>query len=407
MVTPRFPYPTTKGDKLRAFHALRELSVRHEMTLVAASDEPVSQSDIDAVAPYCKRIEIVPIPRLQSLTNVALYGVFSKAPLQTLFYRSRAMRARLRLVLSQSKFDVIHASLIRVLPYVWDISAPPVVVDLMDSIARGTEIRIPTARPWLKPFYRLEANRLHAYESAACARFPQLFVCAEPDRVAIGAPNISVVRTCADLERFAFVRADREDDLVVMTGNMGYQPNIDAVAWFAANVWPRIRAARPEARFRIVGVRPAALIMALNGRDGITVTGPVPDVAIELQRATVAICPMRGGSGLQTKVLEALATGTPVVSTRFGNEGIGAMPDSEILIADDASAFASSVLSLLTDPSRGDRQASAAHRLSEREFTWSASARRIETIYGAALATQPQAAAPGSEKVQSAASGRP
>jgi glycosyltransferase involved in cell wall biosynthesis len=241
---------------------------------------------------------------------------------------------------------------------------------------------------------------LYAYERAACGRFPELFVCAEPDRVAIGAPNISVVRTCADLEHFAYRREGRTDNAIVMTGNQGYQPNIDAVAWFASDVWPRVRAVRPNATFRIVGVRPAPATRALEGKHGITVTGPVDDVATELHRATLAVCPMRGGSGLQTKVVEAMATGTPVVATTFGNEGIGAQPGSEIAIADDPAAFAAAVLALLADPAARDRQAAAAHAYGEREFTWAGSARKIEEAY--ARATQPQATGTGSQNLDTA-----
>jgi glycosyltransferase involved in cell wall biosynthesis len=102
---------------------------------------------------------------------------------------------------------------------------------------------------------------------------------------------------------------------------------------------------------------------------------------------------MRGGSGLQTKVVEAMATGTPVVATTFGNEGIGAQPGSEITIADDPAAFAAAVLALLGDPAARDRQAAAAHAYGEREFTWAGSARKIEEAY--ARATQPQATGAG------------
>ncbi len=381
-VTPRFPFPTTKGDKLRAFNAIRELGARHEITLVAASDEPLSAGDIDAVARYCKRVEIVQLSRLRSLLNVAAYGAFTSLPLQTLFYRCDAMRERVRDVLRGSKFDIVHASLIRVLPYLWELAEPPVVVDLMDSIARSTAMRASLVSPLLRPVYRLEAARVAAYERAACDRFAELFVCAEPDRIAIGErPNLSVVRSSVDLAGFAYRRDAREDDLVVMTGNQGYAPNVDAVAWFASTVWPIVRGKRPSARFRIVGVRPAPTTRAHDGKNGITVTGPVDDIATELHRATIAVCPMRSGSGVQTKILEAFATGTPIVSTTLGNEGIGALPGREIAIADEPAAFAERILHLLANPELRATTAAAAHALAERAFTWGAHGRAIETLY--------------------------
>jgi glycosyltransferase involved in cell wall biosynthesis len=233
--------------------------------------------------------------------------------------------------------------------------------------------------------YKLEAERVRRYERAACARFAQLYVAAEYDRLEIGAPNVSVVRNGADLEQFSYRREGRGDNLVVMTGNMGYQPNVDAIAWFARDVWPLVRAQVPAAKFRIVGIRPRPATLDLNGRDGITVVGRVDDVAAELHAATVAVCPVRVGSGLQNKILEAMATGTPIVSTSFGNEGVGATPGVELRVADEPAAFATELLALLADPAGRDLQAAAAHTFVEREFSWAANAEKIERLYEAAV----------------------
>jgi glycosyltransferase involved in cell wall biosynthesis len=292
----------------------------------------------------------------------------------------------LETVLAEEQFDVIHASLIRILPYVWDVTGVPVVVDLMDTFSRSIALRKRTASPLLRGAYELEERRVARYEQAACERFPLLFVCAEIDRQALRSRNVSVVRTAADLEAFEFRRDGREDDLVIMTGNMGYQPNVDAVHWFAKNVWPRARGGRPGLRFRIVGLRPAASIRALHGKNGVEVTGPVPDVAAELQRATLSVCPMRVGSGMQIKVLESMATGTPMVATSFGNEGIEAAPGVEIEIADDPQAFANAMLGLLGDPVKRGKLAVAARRSSETNFTWSAHAAQLEKAYRRAIA---------------------
>ncbi len=385
-VTPRFPYPPTKGDKLRVYQAIKHLSHDHEITLVAATDERLGEADVAEVARFCRRVEIVPIGRLQSFASLALRAPFSARPLQTHFYDSDELRRRLASVLADDRFDVIHASLIRILPYVWNVTEVPVVVDLMDTFSRSIALRKRTASPLLRGAYELEERRVAAYERAACERFPLLFVCAELDRQALHSRNVSVIRTCADLDAFEFRRDGREDDLVVMTGNMGYQPNVDAVNWFARNVWPLARRGRPGLRFRIVGLRPAGSIRAFHGKDGIQVVGPVPDVAAELQRATLSICPMRVGSGMQIKVLESMATGTPMVATSFGNEGIEARAGVEIEIADEPQAFARAVLNLLGDPVKRGRLATAARRYSEANFTWSAHAAALEKLYRRAVA---------------------
>jgi glycosyltransferase involved in cell wall biosynthesis len=151
-------------------------------------------------------------------------------------------------------------------------------------------------------------------------------------------------------------------------------------------VWPQLRVARPQLRFRIVGLRPARAIRALAGTNGIEVTGAVRDVAAELRRATLSVCPMRVGSGMQIKVLESMATGTPMVATSFGNEGIEAVPGVELEIADDPQAFAGAVLGLLSDPVKRGKLAAAARIASETNFTWSAHAALLEKTYRRAIA---------------------
>ena len=385
-VTPRFPHPTTKGDKLRVYEALKHLSARHDITLVAATDEAVSPADYAAVARYCRRVATVPIHRWQSLTALALRAPVSPLPLQTLFYSSAALQRSIRAVLASERFDVIHASLIRVLPYLWEVDDTPVVVDLVDALARSIALQRRNAPPGIRFLYALEEERVRRYEHAACARFPRLIVCAEADRLALGAPSVSVIRTCVDLDDFPYRREGRDDDVVVMSGNMGYQPNVEAAVWFAKTVWPRVRSARPGARFRVVGTRPARAVTALGGSDGIEVTGAVADVGAELRRATLSVCPLRGGSGMQIKVLESMASGTPIVATSFGNEGIGARDGQEITIADEPSAFAAAALGLLADPERRDRVAAAGRRFSETEFSWDSHAARLEALYAEAIA---------------------
>src|SRR5690242_2568710 len=132
-LTPRFPYPPLKGDTLRVYHQLRTLSREHEITLLSLADAPVSPDDYAQVAALCARVEVVSLPRWRMLWNVGT-GVASSRPLQVQYYRSAAVQAKLAALLAQEHFDVLHATLIRVLPYVWKLRRPPVVVDLIDSL---------------------------------------------------------------------------------------------------------------------------------------------------------------------------------------------------------------------------------------------------------------------------------
>lgn len=380
-VTPRFPFPTTKGDKLRAYHEIRRLSRRHAITLVAGADERVDAAALEAMRPFCESITVVPIGGLRSLPPILANGLTTRLPLQALFYDTAALRRAVRDALGRKRFDVVHASTIRMAPHVWDVSSAPVVMDLVDTVSRGLALRRKTVGAALGLAYDWERRRLRDYELAACGRFARMIVCAEADREALGASNVTVIRTCADLDQFSFTRDGRASDLVVMTGNMGYPPNVDAVTWFAGRVWPLVRATHPGARFQIVGTRPAGAVRALAAQPGIKVVGAVPDMAPYLQHATLAVSPMRGGSGMQTKALESMATGTPLVVTSFANEGVGAIAGEQALVADGPEAFARAVGDLLDKPDLRDSLAVAAHAYVSREFSWDRHVELLEEVY--------------------------
>lgn len=384
-VTPRFPFPTTKGDKLRAYHEIRRLSRRHAITLVAGADEPVDAAALDAMRPFCESITVVPVGGLRSLAPILARGPTTHLPLQALFYDTAPLRRAVRDALCRKRLDVVHASTIRMAPHLWDVSGAPVVMDLVDTVSRGLALRRKTVGAALGFVYDWERRRLYDYELAACRRFARLIVCAEADREALGSPNVTVIRTCADLDQFWFTREGRANDLIVMTGNMGYPPNVDAVTWFAGRVWPLVRAAHPNARFQIVGTRPAGAVRALGAQPGIEVVGAVPEMAPYLQHATLAISPMRGGSGMQTKALESMATGTPLVITSFANEGVGAIAGEQALVADEPEAFARAVGDLLERPDLRDSLAGAAHAYVSREFSWDRHVELLEEVYAEAV----------------------
>jgi len=385
-VTPRFPYPVTKGDQLRAYHQIRCLSRRHAVTLVAASSVSVDAAARAEMERWCERVEIVPVGGRQLPLRMIKGMVLSDLPLQVLFYAATNWRTRLAEVLLAKQYDVVHLSLIRSAPTAWDV-ALPIVVDLVDALERSILSRSSRVPMPMRLAYDFERNRVARYEVEVCRRFSAAVVCAQADADALDTPNVAVVHSAVDTDRFAFAPEGREENLVMMTGNLGYEPNIDAAEWFVQEVWPHIRRAVPEARFRLVGARPAPRVHRLARYPGVEVVGPVGDMSSYLRTPRVAVCPMRCGSGIQTKLLEAMASGVPVVSTPLGNEGVGAKHDYEILTAQEPETFAGTIVGLLGDQERCLRLAKAARALVEREFSWELHARRFEAVYANAIAT--------------------
>jgi polysaccharide biosynthesis protein PslH len=296
------------------------------------------------------------------------------------------MRAALR-GLGAEEFDLVHVQLARMAPYLEEGVCPrPWVVDLVDALSLGMERRGREERGPARLVARIEAKRLRRYERALGRIADRTVVVSRRDREAIGdLPGLCIVPNAVDLEAFPFASTGREPATLVLTGNMGYFPNVNAAVWFAREVLPRVRRARPDARFVIVGARPARSVRALAEDPAVTVTGRVEDIGSYLRRATVAVVPMRSGSGQQFKILEAMASGAPVVATAAEAEQVGAEHDLELLVADEPIAFAEAVVAVLADPARASALASKARGLVERRFSWQYSVEALEAVYEAAL----------------------
>jgi sugar transferase (PEP-CTERM/EpsH1 system associated) len=384
-LTPRFPYPPLKGDSLRAYHQLRTLSSDHKITLLSLAEAPVSAEDYRQVADLCERVIVVPLPRWRAMLNMGL-GLLSRQPLQVRYYQSAAFRRLLKTTLATEQFDVVHATLIRMLPYVWDLQGPPVVVDLIDSLSLNLSARYKEARSLKRLAYGLEYRRVRAYERAVVRHFPGLAVSSPADRRVLsyaGSNPVEVIPNGVDVDRFPFHgQEDREPETLVFTGNMGYPPNEDAVLWFADEVWPLLRAERPGVRLWVVGTNPGERVRALERTNpGIEVLGQVPDVTTYLHRATLAVCPMTTGSGIQNKVLEAMSAGAPVVSTSLANRGVRGVPGRDLVVAHDAQEFATAVSNLLDDPARRVYLAQHGRAFVEAHYRWEQHAKRLSTLY--------------------------
>lgn len=380
-LTSRFPYPPLKGDSLRSYHQIRALSQRHQVALLSLSESPVGEPERARLAELCESVTIVPLPRRQALLNLAL-GAPSRLPLQVSYFHSTEFRHALNHLLTGDRFDVVHATLIRVLPYVWDLLRTPVAVDLIDSLTLNLQDRRMKVRWPLRLGYELEYSRVRRYEEEVVRHFEGLVVSSPADRQVLGSDEVAVLPNGVDLGGFPFYSHEARDPAtVIFTGNMGYHPNEEAALWFAGEVWPLVRAASPQARFQVVGINPCDKVRGLSGANGIEVVGKVPDVAACLGRATVSVAPMNTGSGIQNKVLEAMSTGTPVVATATANRGVGGTSGRDLLVADKPEELARAILRLLDDTQLRAHMGKAGRDFVERHFQWEAHAEGLERVY--------------------------
>lgn len=244
-------------------------------------------------------------------------------------------------------------------------------VDLhnVESVLQGREAEL-AAGPARLGFRRF-ARAYEALERELLPRFGRVLVTSEEDaeavkRLAPGARTTIFPNTIP--LRPAPVRA--EEDAIAFSGNLAYQPNTEAVRYFAGQVWPLLRAKWPNLVWRIIGKNPAEIQRYVQAGEYIQVVGPVEDAIGELARVRVVVVPVLAGSGTRVKILEAWAAGAPVVSTTVGAEGLGARAGEHLLIADTPAQFSETVSALLTSQGLRQQIGAGGRKFYEERFTW-------------------------------------
>jgi len=380
----RFPVPPWRGDQLRAYHHLRLLAPRHEITCAALVLRPPPAEAARALAALGVRVEVVRLGLAGAVPALGRALLGDPRPLQVLLYARR--RARARVAALAAGADLVHAQLVRAASYLPAGRRPAAVVDLVDALSASFARHAVRARGPVVTIAAAEAARLRRYESGIVRRGLPCLVVAETERGLLGGGEaVRVVPNGVDLADFAYVEDRRPAARLVFAGNLGYFPNVDAAVFLVRDVFPRVRAAVPGAELRLVGARPTRRVRALARRAGVSLAASVPAMAPELAAATVAVAPLRAGSGLQNKVLEAMAAGTPVVATPHAVAGLALGAGEEVLVADDAAGLAAAAVALLRDPARARAQARAARALVERRYRWEDSAAGVEAAWRAAL----------------------
>ena len=385
-IASRLPYPPLQGDRRRAYHQLRWLSRRHRVTLVAPVWHRAEAAGAAELAPFCAHVELVPLSAWRGAWRAG-WGTPTGLPWQTLYYGDPALSERVRVVLERQPVDLAHVQLIRCARVGAVLSGVPRVLDFIDALSLNLARRAARERGLLAWLWREEARRAGRYERELIRHFTQLVITTEQDRAAIGDyPNLRIVPNGVDTELFPFVASGREAALLVFSGRLGYFPNADAAAYLVEEILPLIRREVPEAQVALVGADPPARVRRLARVPGVKVTGYVDSVHAYLARATVAVVPMRGGTGMQLKMLEAMASGAPVVATPFALGGLPARDGEELCIAGSTTQFAERVLELLRDPARRDRLAHNARRMVEVHCGWGPAVAALERVYAEAVA---------------------
>ncbi len=378
-VLPRVPYPTEKGDKLRAFHQIKQLSRNHEIIICALNDGVLHNDAIAVLQKYATAVHVIPVSRLTIVMSL-IRALFSGKPLQVGYFYNRKARRQVDELVRKYRPDHIFCQLIRVAEYVKDQPYPK-TLDYQDVFSKGMERRLATASFLMKPFLRLEYKRLLRYEHDIFEKFTHRIIISQPDRDLIPHPDRSLIQVVAngvDTDFFHPLDRKQEYDLV-FTGNMGYPPNINAAEFLANKILPLTARQRPDIRLLIAGANPNMRVLVLKSPQ-VEVTGWVPDMRECYAGARIFVAPMQLGTGLQNKLLEAMAMKVPCITSPLANQALQATPGDEILLAETPQEYAETILRLLNDPALASRLGENGHRFVMKNYSWEHETRKIESL---------------------------
>jgi glycosyltransferase involved in cell wall biosynthesis len=258
------------------------------------------------------------------------------------------------------------------------------MLDLCDSLALNLHRRAALDRSIKWPLVKLEEHRVRRYEIEILRSFDWGTVVAGFDRAYLlqqdATLKLSIVPMGVDLEYFQPTSSTYQPHLL-FTGTMSYFPNWDAALYFHDKIFPLIQTVHPETIFYIVGNHPPEQIKRLANRNNVVVTGHVPDTRPYFEQAAVFVSPLRSGSGIQVKNLEAMGMSVPVVTTSIGALGLEAKAGRDVLVADTPEAFAKHVINLIQSPDRRQKIGNAGRQLVEAKYDWPILTHRLEVVY--------------------------
>ncbi|MGO8670186.1 MAG: glycosyltransferase [Capsulimonadaceae bacterium] len=375
----RFPYPTDKGDKLRAYYQVKELSRRHSVALFCLTDQPVSAAERAELEGFCETLEIIPHSRGRIIANVASAAV-NRLPLQVAYFRSPEFRQRVSRYVSQNAVDICYVQLARMSENIPSDLGAPVYLDYMDAFSLNAARRAEGGPLPVRLVAAVEASRMRAYEERIADRFDGLSIITTQDAAVFSKRvrrRIDIVANGVGPHFFDPAPAiDRSFD-IIFSGNMGYAPNVQAAKYLVREVVPLLRRRDSPVRICLAGTHPDKEVQRLAS-DSVTVTGFVEDIRSYLRAARVCAAPLLSGSGLQNKLLEAMAAGLPTVTTALANQPLGASPGRQVLVGDAAASIAQHIDGLLDDPEAARRLGEAGRAFVHDTFEWSARTRVLE-----------------------------
>jgi len=380
----RFPYPPKRGGKIRPFNMIRHLQASgHSVTVCSLARSAAEAEEGAGIAPHCSAFHMGHVQEpLQFARMIMRLPLLTPSSMG--YFHSPDLAAKVRQLLTQQRWDLIFVHCSSVAQYVEHVTDVPKVLDFGDMDSQKW-LEYAHYKPWpLSWGYTLEGTKMLWAEKRLSRRFD---LCTATTRAewetlegyGTGA-STGWFPNGVDAGFFSPTDGTYDPDTVSFIGRMDYYPNQECMQRFCDSVWPLLRAQRPALKLLIVGADPSPAMQALGQRPGVTVTGSVPDVRPFVRGSALMVAPLAIARGTQNKILEAMAMGVPVVTSRVAAGGVDAEAERHLLVADTPQEIADAVLRVTSDAAERQRLAVAGRDRVRSHHDWSRSMQRLDTL---------------------------
>ena len=386
-ICPFFLHPTDRGAQIRTLGTLKELHKRHEIHFAALND-PLNLEGPQRGSEYSSRHFVVehqaPARNSVGIVPQLASSIVNPVPLAVSRYSSRMLKQEIDVLIAAEHYDSIVCDFLATAPNVPDLGQCVLFQHNVETTIWQRHVEQSSSR-LKKLFFQMQASKMEAYERRICRTVRHVIAVSDVDalrmRRMFGIDTVTCVPTGVDVEYFAPRGAASSTSDMVFCGSMDWLPNVDAVVYFLSEVLPLIRHKLPGATFTIAGRSPDARVLkAVQGLDGVCVTGQVEDMRPYLWGSKLSVVPIRIGGGTRLKIYECMAAGVPVVSTTVGAEGLSYAEGEDIVSADDPRAFAAACVRLLSDDAPRRSIACNALARAQSKLSWDGVGREFETI---------------------------
>lgn len=372
VLTSRFPLPLNKGDRLRAYYQLKELSRTCDIALFSFCLTNPTVKEVIELKEICTEVHFHKLSIWEMFYGL-IWAFITAKPLQVGLFHSTKAKSKIDGLIEVFKAKHIYIQLIRIAEYAIPYTSIKKTLDFQDALGKGMERRAKNANSITRWFYTLEMKRLFKYENKMFQYFDNLSIITEQDKQAIKhskKARIQTIKNGVDFKKFQPVESAEKSYQVLFTGNMKYPPNADAGNFLLNEIMPLVWKEIPDAKLCLGGINPPEKWLSLK-KPNVLVTGWIDNINELYQKAEVFIAPMRIGTGLQNKLLEAMATRLPCITTPLA---FNAFEDENtpIVTGESANDLASHIIRLLKDTEAQKELAMKARTYVLDKYSWEA-----------------------------------